>query len=261
MRKKNHCMEKSRPVAARADLCSDASGQTTPAAVPALAPADASADASAAVPKAGDASFFEKHDKFLARAKSGPIGVLFLGDSITEGLAAVPHVWESNFGKFRPANFGIGGDQTQHLIWRIDHGELDGIHPKVVVLLIGTNNSGAHTAAQIVAAKTKIVRLIREKLPGAKVLLLAIFPRGRHPNRDGTVDSGVERMAVINAVNGELAKLEDGKNVRFLNLNACFLQPDGTILPRLMPDQLHLSAAGYKLWAEAMRPLLGELMR
>lgn len=249
-------MEKSRPAAARADLCSDGSGQTTPAAVPALAPVDASA----AVPKTGDASFFEKHEKFLARAKSGPIGVLFLGDSITEGLAAVPHVWESNFGKFRPANFGIGGDQTQHLIWRIDHGELDGIHPKVVVLLIGTNNSGAHTAAQIVAAKTKIVRLMREKLPGAKVLLLAIFPRGRHPNRDGTVDSGVERMAVINAVNVELAKFEDGKNVRFLNLNACFLEPGGTISTRLMPDQLHLSAAGYKLWAEAMRPLLTELM-
>lgn len=256
MQSKNRCMESPRSAAAPADLRSDGSGQTTPAAVSALAPVDASA----AAPKTGDASFFEKHEKFLARAKSGPIGVLFLGDSITEGLAEVPHVWESNFGKFRPANFGISGDQTQHLIWRIDHGELDGIHPKVVVLLIGTNNAGAHTAAQIVAAKTKIVRLMREKLPGAKVLLLAIFPRGRHPNRDGTVDSGVERMAVINAVNVELAKFEDGKNVRFLNLNACFLEPGGTISTRLMPDQLHLSAAGYKLWAEAMRPLLTELM-
>lgn len=242
-------MKNPRRAAARADSNSDGSG-----------PGTALVDASAAVPKTGDARFFEQHEKFLARAKNGPIGVLFLGDSITEGLAEVPSVWDFYFGKFHPANFGIGGDQTQHVIWRIAQGELDGLHPKVVVLLIGTNNSGAHTARQIVAAQSKIVRLIREKIPGVKVLLLAIFPRGRHPNRGGSIDSGIERMAVINAVNVELAKLEDGKNVRFLNVNACFLEPAGTISMRLMPDQLHLSAAGYKLWAEAMRPLLNEMM-
>src|SRR6185369_6839502 len=125
------------------------------------------------LPKTGSAIFFQKHEQFLARAKAGPIGVLFLGDSITEGWAKAPHIWEHYFAKYQPTNFGIGGDQTQHVIWRIENGELDGISPKVVVLMLGTNNSGAHTAAQIAAADRKIVQMIRTRLPGAKILLLA----------------------------------------------------------------------------------------
>lgn len=224
-------------------------------------PAAAPVDASAAIPKTGNARFFELHESFLQRGKAGPIGVLFLGDSITEGWRKAPHIWEHYFGKYQPANFGIGGDQTQHVIWRIENGELDGIAPKVVVLMLGTNNSGRHSAAEIAAANRKIVRLIREKLPQTKVIVLAIFPRGPRKSRDGTPEPWEKRMEVINAVNADLAKLDDGKNVRFLDINARFLGNDGSIPNIIMPDQLHPNAAGYQLWAEALEPVLADLMK
>jgi beta-glucosidase len=223
----------------------------------------ATVDASAALPKRANARFYELHASFLKRAKEGPVGVLFLGDSITEGWTKAPAVWQEHFGKYQPANFGIGGDQTQHVIWRIEDGELDGIKPKVVVLMIGTNNSGSHSGEQIAAADEKIVGLIRAKLPETKVLLLAIFPRGpRARNKEGVfMDDGVKRMAAITDANARLARLEDGKTVRFLDINQVFLGPDGKIPDAIMPDQLHPNAEGYRLWAEAMQPLLDELMK
>jgi lysophospholipase L1-like esterase len=234
---------------------------------PAAVSPPAKPDASAAIEKKdANGAFRRMHDSFLARGKEGPIGTLFLGDSITAGWTKAPHVWEHYYGKFQPANFGIGGDQTQHVIWRIENGELDGIHPKVVVLMLGTNNSGAHTAAEIAAADKKIVEMIRTKIPESKVLLLAIFPRGPRKNAEGVVTETVaadaaKRMDVINAANAELAKLDDGKNVRFLNINAKFLGDDGKIPSIIMPDQLHPNAAGYQLWAEAMQPLLTQMMK
>lgn len=235
----------------------------TPAAAAAVAPAAPTTpvDASAAIPKTGSAPFFKLHDEFLARGKSGPIGVLFLGDSITEGWKKAPHIWEHYYAKYQPANFGIGGDQTQHVIWRIENGELDGITPKVVVLMLGTNNSGAHSAEQIVAADRKIVQLIRTRLPETKILLLAVFPRGPRKARDGSPEPWEKRMAVIRGVNADLAGLDDGKTIRFLDINARFLGNDGTIPNIIMPDQLHPNAAGYQLWAEAMQPLLDEMMK
>ncbi len=224
--------------------------------------APAPVDASAAIPKHGNARFYELHATHLKRAKAGPIGLLFLGDSITERWAQVPEIWEAAYGKYQPANFGIGGDQTHHVIWRIEDGVLDGLTPKVVVLLIGTNNTNAHTAEQIAAADAKIVSLIRAKIPEAKILLLGIFPRGPRINKKGVVlDDGVKRMEVIPAVNRLLAKLDDGKNVRFLDLGAKFLGPDGKIPHTIMPDQVHLSPDGYRIWVDAMRPLLEEMMR
>jgi lysophospholipase L1-like esterase len=232
-----------------------------------LPPADSSppppvvVDASAAIPKAGNTRFFQLHESFLARGKSGPIGVLFLGDSITEGWAKAPHIWEHYFSSYQPANFGISGDQTQHVIWRIENGELEGLNPKVVVLMIGTNNSGQHTGEQIAAANKKIVELIRTKLPATKVLVLAIFPRGPRKTRDGTPEPWEKRMAAITAANLEIARLDDGQMVRFLDINARFLAQDGTIPHLIMPDQLHPNAAGYQLWAEAIQAPLAELMK
>jgi lysophospholipase L1-like esterase len=224
-------------------------------------------DASAAIEKRDtDGRFRKMHESFLTRGKSGPMGVLFLGDSITQGWTKAPHVWEHYFAKFQPANFGIGGDQTQHVIWRIENGELDGIRPKVVVLMLGTNNTTVHTSDEIAAADKKIVGMIREKLPEAKVLLLAIFPRGPRKNAEGVVTDTVaadaqRRMEIITAVNQQLAKLDDGRNVRFLDINSRFLGDDGKIPSIIMPDQLHPNAAGYQLWAEAIEPVLAQMMK
>lgn len=244
-------------------LLGSLSAQTPAApATPATAPAPAApADPSVGAPKANNARFFELHEQFLARGKAGPIGVLFLGDSITEGWRKAPHIWEHYYGKWQPANFGIGGDQTQHVIWRIENGELNGISPRVVVLMLGTNNAGSYSAEQIAAADRKIVGMIRERLPETKILLLAIFPRGPRKMRDGSPEPWEQRMAVIRAANADLAKLDDGKMVRFLDINARFLGNDGTIPNTIMPDQLHPNAAGYQLWADAMQPLLTEMMK
>ena len=210
------------------------------------------------MPKRGNARFFQLHESFLARGRAGPIGLLFLGDSVTERWAQAPEIWKEHYGKYQPANFGIGGDATQHVIWRIEHGELDGIRPAVVVLLLGTNNTAHNTAEQIAAADAKIVRLIREKIPGAKVLLLAIFPKVDDAN--GKFDWLPQSMAVVRAANSRLAKLDDGVNVRFLDIGARFLGPDGKIPATILVDQVHPTVEGYRIWAEAMQPLLDEML-
>lgn len=218
-------------------------------------------DASAAIEKKGDPKFLPLHESFLQRAKAGPIDLLFLGDSITERWSNAPQVWEKYYGQCQAANFGISGDHTEHVIWRIEHGELDGIHPRVVVFMLGTNNTAANTAEEIAAADRKIVELIRKKIPETKVLLLAIFPRGPRKNPNGSFDDGVKRMVIIRAVNAELAQLDDGVHVRFLDVSSAFVGLDGKIPHTLMPDQLHPNAAGYEAWARAMQPLLDSMMR
>ncbi len=227
----------------------------------AFAPFAAASTADVAAAKRGNARFYQLHASHLERAAAGPVGVLFLGDSITEGWARVPEVWESAWGAHQPANFGIGGDRTEHVLWRIDDGALDRIKPRVVVLMIGTNNSGADPAADIAAGVRAIVSRIREKLPESKVLLLAIFPRGPRNNRDGTPEPWEMRMERIRAVNTEIAALEDGNLVRFLDIGPKFMTGDGAITKTIMPDQLHLSPAGYQIWAEAMTPLLSEMLK
>jgi lysophospholipase L1-like esterase len=222
--------------------------------------APAKVDASAPIPKRANPTFYASHAEFLKRSKE-PMDLLFIGDSITAGWAKAPAIWTKYYGEWKPANFGIGGDQTQHVIWRIEDGELDGVKPKVAVLMLGTNNTGAHTAEDITAANTKIVRMIQQKIPGVKVLLLAIFPRGPRVAGNGVPDAWEKRMEIIHAVNKELAKLEDGSSVRFLNINEKFLGADGKIPADVMPDQLHPNEKGYQIWADAMHPLLTEMMK
>jgi beta-glucosidase len=241
------------------------SSAQTPAAPP-VAPAPPHVhvhlDASAPMAKKDDGAFLRRHESFLARAKAGPIGLLFLGDSITDNWRTrAPDLFAQAYGQYQPANFGIGGDTTQNVIWRIEHGELDGIHPKVVVLMIGTNNAGANTGAEIFAADAKIVRLIQDRIPGTKVLLLAIFPRGPRKNRDGTIDNYQRRMVDILAANRLLATLDDGRTVRYLDIGAKFFGPDGQIPATIMSDHLHPTLAGYHIWVDAMQPLLTEMMQ
>jgi lysophospholipase L1-like esterase len=201
-------------------------------------------------------AFVAKHAKYVERAKQGGIDLLFEGDSITEGWMNKngKEVWQTRYvEKYgdKVANFGIGGDRTQHVLWRNDDGELENIHPKVVVLMIGTNNSGSDPAEEIANGVTKIVKQIRDKT-GAKVLLLSVFPRGQN-------DENAQRK--VNAqVNEQIKKLDDGTNVRYLEIWKQFLDKDGDLSKDIMPDYLHPNQKGYEIWADAMQPLLDEMM-
>ena len=217
-------------------------------------------DPTIAAPKRGNARFYELHSQHLKRAQE-PMQLLFLGDSITDNWTMAPEIWKANYERYQAANFGIGGDRTEHVLWRIEDGVLKGVKPKVVILLIGTNNSADHTAEQIAAANKKIIDLIRAHIPETKVLLLGLFPRGPRKNSNGTWDDAVKRTATINAANALLAQLADGTHVRFLDIGAKFLGPDGKIPADVMPDQLHPNAKGYQIWADAMRPTLEEMMK
>jgi len=192
------------------------------------------------------------HEKYLERAKEGNVDLLFLGDSITYGWANNgKDVWQRYYGPRHAANFGIGGDRTQHILWRIDNGEIEGLKPKVAVLMIGTNNAGANTADEIADGIKAIVRRLREKLPETKILLLGVFPRSPNPGpiRDK-----------LNEVNDKIASLGDGKKVIYLDIGKHFLNEDGTISKDIMPDFLHLSPKGYRIWADAMEPTLWKML-
>jgi lysophospholipase L1-like esterase len=200
-----------------------------------------------------DQGWLKRHDGFVAIAKKGDIDVLFLGDSITDGWRgkAGKSVWDKAFGNLKPANFGIGGDRTEHVLWRIKNGELSGITPKVAVLMIGTNNTGSESADQIADGVTAIVKTIRDKSPTTKILLLAVFPRGK-------VIPNVGNTKII-SINKTIAKLDDGSNVKFLDIGEKFMK-DGQIPANIMYDYLHLTEAGYQIWADAITPTLTQML-
>lgn len=197
------------------------------------------------------------HEQFLERAAKKDIDLLFLGDSITQGWFENA-TWKRHYGPRRSANFGIGGDRTQHVLWRVEHGEIDGLAPKVAVLMIGTNNIGTNTPAEIAQGIEAIVKKLREKLPSTKVLLLGVFPRGARGDKELTSLEVDPRPAEINRL---IEKLADGKTVTYLDISKSFLDPDGKIPRSLMPDFLHLSDEAYRCWAEAMEPTLWALMQ
>jgi lysophospholipase L1-like esterase len=197
------------------------------------------------------------HTGFVAQAKQGKAELVFLGDSITQGWGNQKELWSEKYAPRKAINFGIGGDRTQQLLWRIEHGTLDGLSPKVVVLKIGVNNLwndvNTHGPDKVAAGVGKVVATIRAKCPTTKVLVLGILPTGEKP------EHGLR--ATIKKINAKSAELDDGKTVRFLDLGDKFLQPDGSISKDIMPDFLHLSAKGYRIWADAMEPLLSEMLK
>lgn len=196
------------------------------------------------------------HESFLKRAEQGDVNLLFLGDSITQGWNNNP-VWQRHYGQRRAANFGIGGDRTEHVLWRLDHKEVDSISPKVVVLMIGTNNIGHNTAEEIAEGVKAIVAKLQAKLPETKVLLLGIFPRGAPRDRDRTIAEVDPRTGEVNAI---IAKLDDGKKVQYLDIGKSFLDAEGKIHKDVMPDFLHLSRKGYAAWADAIEPTLRDML-
>jgi lysophospholipase L1-like esterase len=181
--------------------------------------------------------------------------LLFIGDSITQGWeTAGKEIWKRRYQPYEALNIGFSGDRTEHVLWRLQHGEVDGLHPKVAVLLIGTNNSSHRqddprsTAAGI----ERIVGELLQRMPGTKILLLGIFPREDKP--------GTPVARINDEINAILPGLADGRRVFFLNINKTWLGNANTVSKQIMPDLLHLNANGYELWAAAMEPTLQKLL-
>jgi len=204
-----------------------------------------------------------RHDRFVKRAEQGGVDVLFLGDSITQGWEGNGRdVWKENFAPLKAANFGIGGDQTQHVLWRITEGkELEGISPKVAVMMIGTNNVGGNSAEQIAEGVTAIVKELRRQRPEMKILLLGVFPRaGARIAKEATEAKPDQLQPKIKQINQRIAKLDDGTNVVYLDIGDKFLEKDGSLSKAIMPDYLHLSKKGYEIWAKAITPTLAKML-
>lgn len=207
------------------------------------------------------------HTKFNEVSKQGKAQLVFLGDSITAGWnGRGKKAWNQYWAPMQAANFGIGGDRTEHILWRLQNGNYDGLNPKVTVLMIGTNNTGHQgrtmkehggaiyksSAAQTAQGVTDIVKLLKKKQPQMKILLLAIFPRGADNN---------DKMRQQNQTTNKLiSKLADDKTVFFLDINQSFLQADGTLSKDIMPDLLHPNAAGYDIWSNGIMDKVKQLM-
>lgn len=207
-------------------------------------------------------NWLARHAENLATAKKGGVDILFLGDSIMDGWHwdnGGKNLWAKYFAPRHAANFGIGYDRIQNVLWRIENGELDGLDPKVVVLLIGTNNTGnedngqpRNTIPEIIEGISHLVRRIQFHLPRAKIILLGIFPRGEKsdPIREQ-----------VKAVNAGMSALSDGNQVKFLDFGGKFLSADGALSRELFPDLLHPNEKGYRIWTDALNPALDEMLK
>ncbi len=195
------------------------------------------------------AKWYRFHADDVEIAEKGQTDLLFVGDSITEGWAGQP-TWNEAFGEFNPANFGIGGDTTSNILWRLKHGAVGKLSPKVIVLMIGTNtfwfnNDNPDDVVEGIAA---VIKLLRESFPISKILVLEVFPRDELP-------TGGSRLKV-EAVNKHLPAMADNEHVFAQDIGDVFLESDGTISKTIMPDFLHLSPEGYQRWAKAILPTI-----
>jgi len=201
----------------------------------------------------------ERHNVFVEQAKKGDIDLLFHGDSITDWWQmAAPQggkeVFDKYFGGMKVANFAIAGDTTQGLLWGLKNGEGQGFSPKAIMLMIGTNNTGGNTGPEIAEGVGAVVQELRTDFPNAKILLLAIFPRGAGPTDANRLKN--------DEANKIIAKLNDNQHVFFMDIGSKFLDDKGAFLPGIFRgDNLHPVAAGYEIWAQAVKGKLAELMK
>ncbi len=206
------------------------------------------------MPRIGGAT--NRQSLVLQRAKEAPgdYDIEFIGDSIMQGWEGNgKNVWKEYYGKRKVINFGVGGDRTQHVLWRFENGQLDGIKAKVAEVMIGTNNSNKddNSEADILAGVTAIVNQIRTRQPETKIMLLSIFPRGK--------TFSAQRGKILQ-VNEALAKLDDGQHIFYLDFGSQLIENDGSISKSIMPDYLHPNETGYKIWAAVTEPKLKELL-
>jgi beta-glucosidase len=226
---------------------------------PAIAPEVRKNPAIIPVPRTG--SVTNRQSEVLQRAKDAPgqYDIEFIGDSITQGWErSGSNVWNQFYGNRKVINFGVGGDRTEHVLWRFEQGQLEGIKAKVAVVMIGTNNSNknkdgtdTYSDSEILEGITAIVDEIRRRQPDTKILLLGIFPRAKSfsPQRGRLLE-----------INQALAKLDDGKHIFYLDFGSQLIEKDGSISKDIMPDALHPNEAGYQIWASAIEPKLKELL-
>lgn len=211
-----------------------------------------------------DANSQMAHEQLLEKARKGGIDIYFEGDSITRrwGTSDAQYRanlanWNANFFGWNAADFGWGADRIQNILWRLENGELDGVNPKIIVLLAGINNVGARPGSEakiedITRGIKAILNICQEKAPEATIILTAIFPRN-------------DNMAVIptiNKINENLAKFADGKKIRFLNVNDKLADKDGRLFEGMMNehDKLHPTVKGYQVWADGLKPIFTELL-
>jgi lysophospholipase L1-like esterase len=200
------------------------------------------------------------HQQLLAKAKSGGIDVYFVGDSITRRWGALDYPdflahWRKTFHGWNAGNFGWGGDRTENILWRLENGEMDGVDPKVVVILAGTNNVGQEPGdeakvADVTRGVSAIVDACRRKAPAATVVLTAIFPRNDNP----------AVMPTIARINANLARVAEERSIRFLDVNPRLADAGGVLFEGMMVDGLHPSLRGYEVWAEGLRRILTEVL-
>jgi lysophospholipase L1-like esterase len=203
-----------------------------------------------------DSNWQERHRLLTQRASDAgeAAQVIFIGDSITQGWeGAGKEIWAEYYTPRNAVNLGIGGDRTQHVLWRLQNGNLDGLQPKAAVVMIGTNNSNGedNSVPQIADGIAAIVRELRTRLPETKILLVAIFPRSENPT--------AQRGRIL-SVNQVIRNLADDEHVLWVDFGHKFLDRDGLIPAELMPDYLHLSPKGYEIWAQTIEPMLNQIL-
>ncbi len=200
--------------------------------------------------------WLDRHAAFITEAKKGEAQICFFGDSLTDFWAKEGNaVWEKEYVPQKAANFGIGGDQTQYVLYRMTNGELEGMKAKVIVIQIGTNNIvKSYTPEETAVGIKAIVDLVRAKLPESKVLVMALLPQGATSKDPSRVK--------LDQVSELISKLDDGKMVKYLNINSKFVDAEGNLLKEMKTeDRAHLSEKGYQAWADGMRETLAELMK
>lgn len=209
------------------------------------------------------------HEQLLAKTKQGRIDIYFAGDSITRRWGCSDRQyqeflanWRTNFFGWNAANFGWGGDTVQNILWRLENGELEGVNPKVIVLLAGTNNLGPNSTTgdaadskveEVAAGIRTLLDSMQRQAPQATIILMGILPRNNPP-------AGAALMPTINRINERLAGFADGKRVRYLNINSKLADADGKLIEGMTGDGLHLALKGYQVWANALKPIFTELL-
>ncbi|MBB75604.1 MAG: acetylglucosamine-6-sulfatase [Planctomycetaceae bacterium] len=197
----------------------------------------------------------DRHTQKLKASKNQSVDLLMIGDSITHGWEGHgKKVWQEYYAQRNAFNIGYSGDRTEHVIWRLQHGEIDSISPQLAVVMIGTNNTGHRQdpPAETAAGIKQILVELRQRKPQMKVLLLAIFPRG------ATADDKLRKINT--SINEYIKQYADGKSIFFLDLNSAFLDDRGRLPKSVMPDLLHPHEAGYRRWAKAMEPTILKLL-